>query len=250
MPTPVDTESNNSRTPMVNRPRHKAPKGFVRSVLKFLGSGILSPRATTYEPLVLLLNTPDVEKRNKLTEQWRDNKLSELNFVGIVSALLTGVLTSTGSWPTILPNGMESPWPVRCSWYCGIILGLASILGAADQSIRLHRLSSHRDALPHIRHLLSSNKRDDEGRILPRRMQVYTWQLPVTFLACSALCMIVGMFVLVWAATLQTYEGNDWWDENSKVAVTFTIVAGLTAVFFFMGQISLYSPMSELGEDD
>jgi hypothetical protein len=50
------------------------------------------------------------------------------------SALLAGVLTSTGSWPNILPNGEESPWSVRTSWYCGIILSLFSILSAADQT--------------------------------------------------------------------------------------------------------------------
>jgi hypothetical protein len=73
------------------------------------------------------------------------------------SALLAGVLTSTGSWPNILPNGERSPWSVRTSWYCGIILSLFSILSAADQTVRLHRLSSHRDGLKNIRKLLAKN---------------------------------------------------------------------------------------------
>jgi len=209
-----------------------------KAIWQFLDSGLFSPRATTHEPIVLLLNDQDKDERDRLTGQWRDNKLAELNFVGIVvrhipmtlrtrgltfsknqpqAALLTGCLTSTGSWPRVLPNGVESPWPVRTSWFCGIIFGLASITSAADQTIRLHRLSSHRDALMNIRHLLSSrHRRDREGRLMPRRFQIYTWQLPVVFLLCSALCMVVGMFVLVWSATwhrLHTY----WWDDNAKV---------------------------------
>ncbi|OCL07628.1 hypothetical protein AOQ84DRAFT_319671 [Glonium stellatum] len=213
-------------------------------VIHFLSSGIFAPDATTYGPIEMLLNAEDREERDRLTEKWRDNKLSELNFVGIVAALLTGCLTSTGSWPRILPNGAESPWPVRTSWYCGIILSLMSILTAAGQTIRLHRLSSHRDALPHIRHLLSGLKgrrKRSSRRIKPGRAQVYTWQLPVMFLAMGVLCMVIGMFMLVWSATWHLHKQN-WWDENAKVAVTFTIVAFCSILVFFAGEVSLYSP--------
>ena len=39
---------------------------------------------STYVPIYRLLNTEDEEERDELTERWKDNKLQELNFVGIV----------------------------------------------------------------------------------------------------------------------------------------------------------------------
>ncbi|KAI4640543.1 uncharacterized protein J4E79_011813 [Alternaria viburni] len=143
------------------------------------GGGIFLPDPSTYDPLEILLNTHDQSERDELVEKWRDNKLSELNFVGVVvstvsiddaapltmvkSALLAGVLTSTGSWPNILTTGRPTPWYVRTSWYCGIIITMLSIISAADQT----------------------------------------------------------------------------------VAIVFTAVAALTIIMFFVGQISLYSPIRE-----
>ncbi|CBX94136.1 hypothetical protein LEMA_P038100.1 [Plenodomus lingam JN3] len=216
------------------------------SVMRFFGGGIYAPDSSTYDPLEILLNTEDEQERDDLTVKWRDNKLSELSFVGVVSALLAGVLTSTGSWPNILPNGKSSPWPVRTSWYCGIILSLFSILTAADQTVRLHRLSSHRDGLDKIRKLLS--KRNGErghstktGRRVPSMLQIMTWQMPVMFLTTAAICMIVGMFLHVWSATTHL-KHPEIWDDNTKVAIVYSIVAVTAVGLFFMGQVTLYSP--------
>jgi hypothetical protein len=48
------------------------------------GGGIYLPDPSTYDPVEILINTEDRRERNHLTEMWRDNKLSELNFVGVV----------------------------------------------------------------------------------------------------------------------------------------------------------------------
>ena len=37
---------------------------------------------------MVLLNEEDPEKREQLTEQWRDHKLNELSFIGIVVRML------------------------------------------------------------------------------------------------------------------------------------------------------------------
>lgn len=39
---------------------------------------------TTYDPIFALLNADRKEERDQLTESWRDHKLQELNFIGIV----------------------------------------------------------------------------------------------------------------------------------------------------------------------
>jgi hypothetical protein len=113
---------------------------------------------------------------------------------------------------------------VRTSWYCGIILSLFSILSAADQTVRLHRLSSHRDGLDNIRHLLA--KRNGErgrsaksGRQKPSLLQIMTWQMPVMFLTTATVCMIVGMFLHVWSASTHLHRPM-MWDDHTKVRTT------------------------------
>ena len=39
---------------------------------------------STYDSLYIILNTRDESEQNELTEQWRNHKLEELNFIGIV----------------------------------------------------------------------------------------------------------------------------------------------------------------------
>ncbi|OAL54509.1 hypothetical protein IQ07DRAFT_583795 [Pyrenochaeta sp. DS3sAY3a] len=247
-----DREAQNERTPMLGDSSSSRrgngegeDKWTLMHVLQFFGGGIYAPDPSTYDPIEILLNTEDAQEKDDLTIKWRDNRLSELSFVGVVSALLAGVLTSTGSWPNILPNGEESPWRVRTSWYCGIILSLFSILSAADQTVRLHRLSSHRDGLENIRKLLAKTngerKRSSKsGRKKPSLLQILTWQMPVMFLTTATICMIVGMFLHVWSATSHLRK-PEIWDDNTKVAITFTTVAVVAMVVFFIGQVSLYS---------
>ncbi|EOA86768.1 uncharacterized protein SETTUDRAFT_153559 [Exserohilum turcica Et28A] len=231
-----------SRTPLLGCSAHqRIGAGAIQMTRNGLRFGCSS------SSVVILLNTEDEDERDDLTILWRDNKLSELNFVGVVAALLAGVLTSTGSWPDILPNGESSPWSVRTSWYCGIILSLFSILTAADQTVRLHRLSSHRDGLENIRKLLGKTNGEKShspktGRRSPSRLQIFTWQMPVMFLTSATICMIVGMFLHVWSATTHL-DHPRLWDDNTKVAATYSAVAIAAVIIFFIGQVSLFAPL-------
>jgi hypothetical protein len=80
-----------SRTPLLGSSSHqrlsheenKNKWTFVQ-VLQFFGGGIFVADPTTYDPLEILLNTEDEGERDELTTRWRDNKLSELSFVGVV----------------------------------------------------------------------------------------------------------------------------------------------------------------------
>ena len=42
---------------------------------------------TVFDPVYILLNAEDPKERDELTRQWRDHKLQELNFVGIVVSI-------------------------------------------------------------------------------------------------------------------------------------------------------------------
>lgn len=76
------------RTPLLSHnssgPETRTRKRWFPKVLNFLWGGIYAPDASTYGPIEILLNTEDVEERDRLTEKWRDNRLNELGFVGVV----------------------------------------------------------------------------------------------------------------------------------------------------------------------
>ncbi|KAK6223008.1 hypothetical protein QIS74_03853 [Colletotrichum tabaci] len=230
--------------------RDKTSSG-VSLITNIFRGGLFSPPTLTYDPLLLLLNHDEKSERNRLTEKWKDNKLQELNFVGVVAALLANVLTSTGSWPNLLPPSTTTPWPVRTSWFCGIAFALASVLTAADQTIRLHRMAGHRDGLVLIRQSLRTKDRvliGTEWKYRPRQMQVYAWQLGVLFLAGSVLFMMSGLIFLVWSAVVEDLGQGRGFDDNGKVAVIFTVVALSVAVVFVVGQATLYHPVPKGGD--
>jgi len=43
--------------------------------------------STTHDPIKRLLNAESMDERDRLTEEWRDRKLQELNFIGVVVSL-------------------------------------------------------------------------------------------------------------------------------------------------------------------
>ncbi|KAK5680576.1 hypothetical protein LTS10_007509 [Elasticomyces elasticus] len=201
-----------------NRDNSKFPAEVTAfgAFLSIFQGGLIAPTHTTYDSIDLLLNAPTAAERDELTKRWVDHKLEELNFVGVVGALLTGCLTSTGSWPTILSSGTETPWVVRTCWYCGIVFSLFAVLTAAQQSIRLHRLAAHRDAWRNVRLFMGVKWRDEDGvvRIKPRRFQVFGWQTSIMFLTFSVLTMVLGMCLLVWTATMTGPLRSSWSCHN------------------------------------
>jgi hypothetical protein len=46
--------------------------------------------STTYDPILFFLNAEDDEERDELTHKWTENKLAELNFIGIVVSQAPG----------------------------------------------------------------------------------------------------------------------------------------------------------------
>ena len=58
------------------------------------------------------------------------------------------------------------------------------------------------------------------------------------FVTASALFVLIGMFILIWSST---GHSDDWWNEDSKLAVALTIVAAIIAAVFLFEQIALYS---------
>jgi hypothetical protein len=58
--------------------------GILRSILKIFTGGLIAPSDTTYGSIMILLNCDDPQEQDALTIRWRDHKLSELSFIGVV----------------------------------------------------------------------------------------------------------------------------------------------------------------------
>jgi hypothetical protein len=170
---------------------------------------------------MILLNTEDKAEQDELTSRWRDHKLNELSFIGIASPLTAVCLVSTGSWPDVIPQDNTKSWFIRAIWFSGIVFALFSVLTAAQQSFRLHRLSAHRDGLHYIRLCLVRDRKrveseDWQMKLVPRSFQVWSWQSAMMFLVLAVTCLLVGMLVLVWSAVVRNTQGVVW-DESAKV---------------------------------
>jgi hypothetical protein len=87
----VEQSGTSERTPMLGGSSQPNPSSIAenmrRSVLRvfqFFGGGIYAPDPSTYDPIEILLNTVNETEKDDLTRLWRDNKLSEMSFVGVV----------------------------------------------------------------------------------------------------------------------------------------------------------------------
>lgn len=86
-----DTEAADERTPLraedvegtTTLTATKSKQSPFR-IVHFFGGGIYGPGASISGPIDILLNAHDKEEQDRLTERWRDNRLSELSFVGVV----------------------------------------------------------------------------------------------------------------------------------------------------------------------
>ncbi|KAK2671632.1 hypothetical protein RAB80_011711 [Fusarium oxysporum f. sp. vasinfectum] len=123
----------------------------------------LGETSTSADTIIQMLNEDDQTQKDEMTKNWRDHKLQELNFVGTLGALLASCLSTTGSWPDVLPNGRNKPWSVRTMWFSGLVFALFSVVIAGVQSMRLHRLSAHPDGLSLIRNSLVRKRQSDNG---------------------------------------------------------------------------------------
>ncbi|KAG7119664.1 hypothetical protein HYQ45_014904 [Verticillium longisporum] len=223
-----------------NRDEDRSQTGSLATFLSIFHGGLVAPDSTTLDSLQAILNESDDALRDDLTERWRDHKLQELNFVGTVGALLAACLSSTGSWPDVLDNGRKQPWSIRACWYIGLVFALFAVLTALQQSLRLHRLSAHREGLKWIRKSMTGEKTGGEVRV--RTWQVYAWQASLVFLVAAVICLVAGILVLVWVSTEfgpDKKPEDGWWDDSAKMAITFTVVVVVSLVMFLLTQATL-----------
>lgn len=84
-----DVEHATESTSMLrDRDKKKPGKFWLWRLLDLFTGGIYAPNASTYAPIEIILNTQDEAEQDRLTERWRDNRLSELSFVGVVVSIL------------------------------------------------------------------------------------------------------------------------------------------------------------------
>ena len=56
--------------------------------------------------------------------------------------------------------------------------------------------------------------------------------------------MLSGMFILIWSSTGHEFD-EPWWNEDAKLAVTFTTMAAVLALVFVLQQWTLFTWQKE-----
>ena len=98
------TVFDDTSTPKVNQDSNILNTTFDVAVRKMTS---LFKNTTTYDPIYCLLNEEKEDKRNELTQRWKDNKIQELNFIGIVVSSphpLHAVTSKTQPRPALSPT--------------------------------------------------------------------------------------------------------------------------------------------------
>lgn len=106
------------------------------------------------------------------------------------SALISALFAAAFSWYNITLQ----PYTVRAVWYSGLLLALAGISSAMQQSIALHRLSSNTNGLERVRNLLGYSK---GGTWKARHLQIFMWQSAVMLLNVAIFLFILGLFIAI-----------------------------------------------------
>ncbi|KAI1414627.1 hypothetical protein F5Y13DRAFT_158970 [Hypoxylon sp. FL1857] len=190
------------------------------------------------EPIQQLLNTDDEDLKDERTELWRNAMQVQLNSIAVTSALVAAVASSAFTWPTITTPGVS--WVVRAAWYSSLLLSLASICTATQQSIVLSRLATNPQGSVILRMMLGKSKHQgSNGQLEPRRLQLYIWQVPVSLLSGGVYFFLAGLTVMVW--NLGQMVDLNWDQDDTKVVTVFMIVLGFVVFSYVLSTAGLYN---------
>ncbi|KAH7000322.1 hypothetical protein EDB80DRAFT_723711 [Ilyonectria destructans] len=160
-------------------------------------------------------------------DKWMTSKLAELTVVNITGALVASVVSGALSWPAV----DNAPWTTKALFYSTLILSLASISAATQQSIALYRIGGNDSGLEVLQNLLKRR-----GSQNASRLQAYTWQMPVMLLNVGIFLFLLGLMILIWNRAAQDLT----WDQHSKIAFVASLAGLFALVNYIVGAISLY----------
>jgi hypothetical protein len=119
------------------------------------------------------------------------------------SAILASLFASAFTWPFV-PSDAHAT--LGC-WFGGLMLILGSIATATQQCITLYRYSTLGDpGMENLKTMLNGSL----------YLSVYVWQLPVMMLRFGIIAFVVGLFLLLWQASVFPVQ----------IAISFTVLGG------------------------
>jgi len=196
----------------------------------------------------------NLKAKQDVTIEWKKALLAELNFVGIVAALVASVVTS------IVVGSSTFSWHVRALWLSALLFALTSISIAAQQAMALTRTCYNQksikrieDALSRIEHtteVIPSNAEvipskegvissvaeviPSKADIIPSKLDVYVWQIPVILLSGAILLFVIGLNIWVFEAAVREQT----WGDDKKTAVFFGVMATFAFAHYLISCVS------------
>ncbi|KAI1418412.1 hypothetical protein F5Y13DRAFT_149119 [Hypoxylon sp. FL1857] len=167
---------------------------------------------TTFEPINIMLNEPDTEKKTQFTQKWLRNMERHLNIMIITSSVTSSIVASAFSWSVFTDDsdGSTCVKIVKACWYGALILSVSSIAAASQQITTIHRLDMYPDAPAIIHELLGEAVQSTSGcgqatgtatatpTLKLRLSQAFLWQIPVMLLNGSLYFFTAGLCILAY----------------------------------------------------
>jgi hypothetical protein len=122
--------------------------------------------------------------------------------MSVQSALVAGAVSGSLSWTAV---GDLIP-AVRGLLISSLIMVLASITLATQQSTALSRLSSNTDGMRRLR--ISLGYQNQQQQWKPRNFQVLIWQIPAGLLTVSIFLFVFGLNVQIWVRFVRHVESR------------------------------------------
>ncbi|KAI1867024.1 hypothetical protein JX265_007600 [Neoarthrinium moseri] len=176
------------------------------------------------EPIEQLLNAPAADQAER-TRAWKDAKVAELSSLAVTSALIAGAVSGSLSWTAV---GDLFP-PVRGLFLGSLIIVLASISVANQQSTALYRLGCNTSGIERLRNSLG---RLEGQQLKASKLQVLIWQVPSLLLIVSIFLFGLGLNLQIWLCFAES-------QRHVVVIILSTIALGFASLCYLVSYIGL-----------
>ena len=202
---------------------------------------IFIPWQAVYTPIAALLNAPDKQK-NELARTWMQQKLNELTFVGITSAIFIAATTTAFTWPKASTVSAVT----ISTWYGSLLLNIIAISISTQQAITLHRLSCYPDSAKRILSMLGrpAPPSSSTNKTWPKYAQVYLWQTAVILLNFGILLFLVGLSHFIYAGVCPG-TGIECTETEQWARIFIGAMAGISVLTYLTSMGILYSETSK-----
>ncbi|OCK80770.1 hypothetical protein K432DRAFT_416476 [Lepidopterella palustris CBS 459.81] len=180
----------------------------------------------------------DRKKLMCLVREWKADKYQELQSVQVASSFCAGATLAVLSWIKI-PDPI---WVASAFWYCSLSCSIWAVITSIQQKSILDELPdqdvltetiSEYDLKRTRRVILRYKKRPG----IAHWIMLFIWQFPSMQMSYSWCAFLAGLTVYICTPFIRHHP----WDDNSKIAITYLVVGGVSLITFLFSSGFVYA---------